>query len=1029
MSMPIHCQDCNAHFLLSNADVTHGVSCPQCGSTGRLERDQPSPTNSDGDLRDMVDPSTGLDQGGNPLQEGMLGGWQNRQKRDESFASVRKADSMHPPALTEATGKYPCPDCGTELVENDDPKRTYHPDHFPPYMCPNCHRLFMESETHPPDTIPHTWVSTVRPRFNNMKPYMPWTHEADTKQAFLPFLAPLLEGASGLLSGSMGKLLLAQGAGGLLRGAFKGTGNDQPMNIVGAPGMPPPTAKTADMETPHSNPVLHDSPDGDTQEFDSGDMSPAFQNPNIPDQGGSDKLEDGVAQRLEFRHDDPTLDEIHHLLPKLLEYYHKPESGLNDPILRALHEKIDQERPGYLDQTTDDDPGVQALLEAIRQPQGVTAGLRDFFNPGSMPQDNQLQERVQQYMAAGYNENDAYHLALQESVHRPMGIADGHFGALPPAATTFGTMPQVPGGPGTLPGQMPAQGTCVNCGGTLNADGTCSQCGYNNVGQQPGGAATLPNLHQPGVQAPGVQTQAFAKTAADTQGPVTKEQQAAVADLLIQQGRHDEVSRMLLHPEEYTDLLEQVQGQDETQPPTVDPNVQAPMAPPPAAPTMAMPGQMPPQGPPGMMPTGKVAIDMSNGDYTTPSGDRGIYYKCPNCGGQMSEDGKCYRCGYTYGYDGGEVLDGHHDPLAWARDMGVPSMNADWGPRHQGKVAADSLAPRCPKCESATTGFIDDQGTARCHACGNIYNNDNVNKDKISRTWTKKADFDPVAVPAADQDAQPQPNQDSSLTWQDSTGQPLQEGGLYMMHSNQYSIPDKVRIESVKPDGITITQVGENDPNQLGDDSQDPGYTHEITKEVADMDGLTFEAMDDGEEEETTPGEGPGQTVNTEPVSTPDVGGIRASVDDRCPKCSYTHVTSSYTSPTTKKMECYRCANEWTVQEEQVEGEVDPETREWLQGDSGPIDFDPRALAMATSGKSRNISDIAARDPRNAAISSMLKEAGRNFSPREQKDFVDEEGTARNMDRLNLEGTHYQSAFDLSKARADVVNDDYIGFY
>jgi hypothetical protein len=63
------------------------------------------------------------------------------------------------------------------------------------------------------------------------------------------------------------------------------------------------------------------------------------------------------------------------------------------------------------------------------------------------------------------------------------------------------------------------------------------------------------------------------------------------------------------------------------------------------------------------------------------------------------------------------------------------------------------------------------------------------------------------------------------------------------------------------------------------------------------------------------------------------------------------------------------------------------------------------------------------------AISSMLKEAGRNFSPREQKDFVDEEGTARNMDRLNLEGTHYQSAFDLSKARADVVNDDYIGFY
>lgn len=38
---------------------------------------------------------------------------------------------------------------------------------------------------------------------------------------------------------------------------------------------------------------------------------------------------------------------------------------------------------------------------------------------------------------------------------------------------------------------------------------------------------------------------------------------------------------------------------------------------------------------------------------------------------------------------------------------------------------------------------------------------------------------------------------------------------------------------------------------------------------------------------------------------------------------------------------------------------------------------------------------------------SLLKEAGRNYSIKEQRQFVDEEGSARNLDRLNLDGTHY----------------------
>lgn len=47
----------------------------------------------------------------------------------------------------------------------------------------------------------------------------------------------------------------------------------------------------------------------------------------------------------------------------------------------------------------------------------------------------------------------------------------------------------------------------------------------------------------------------------------------------------------------------------------------------------------------------------------------------------------------------------------------------------------------------------------------------------------------------------------------------------------------------------------------------------------------------------------------------------------------------------------------------------------------------------------------------------LLKSAGRSYTQQEQRSFVDEEGEARNMDRLNLEGTHYRSS-----GYEDIVN-------
>jgi NADH pyrophosphatase NudC (nudix superfamily) len=73
------------------------------------------------EMRNMPAPGE-EDMGGNPLQEGILadGGWQNRQKRDESFASVQAA---HPYDRWLNQPQYGsiCPRCGEEMeIDPDD---------------------------------------------------------------------------------------------------------------------------------------------------------------------------------------------------------------------------------------------------------------------------------------------------------------------------------------------------------------------------------------------------------------------------------------------------------------------------------------------------------------------------------------------------------------------------------------------------------------------------------------------------------------------------------------------------------------------------------------------------------------------------------------------------------------------------------------------------------------------------------------------------------------------------------------------
>jgi DNA-directed RNA polymerase subunit M/transcription elongation factor TFIIS len=797
-----------------------------------------------------------------------------------------------------------------------------------------------------------------------------------------------------------GEGLMGMAGGALMRGALMGTGSSLVKGVMGGgaqdasgqqPSMPEQPrdlmsmGKVADLETPHTTPYLHDSPDGDNHQFDDGDHDPNPENPNLNGEAGGSQLgEDGVPTA--FSPNSPGLERMQLLAPLLLHYYHSPESGEHDPLIKGLHDQLESEVPGYLDQVGDEhEHALRTMLDKAREPSAVSASTHEAFGPGA-------------------------------------GVPAGQPGMVPGGIQPIQGIPPAGGMPGG--GGAP----CPYCGGVTTEDGSCPQCGAKAnpmggavPGGSPGGLQAAPNALAFGT------VPRAAKMAADHQGPVTDEQKAAVSQLLIQQGRSDEIPDMLQQPWLYAKELAAVANKVNTAP-NVDPNEQPPPAPaqevaPPGA-TMPVPGMASPQAPTPY--TGKTA---------TP---------------------------------------------------------------HPG-------APRCPKCNSATTGFVND-GTddlhCECHSCGNFWSVDGGS--------AKIAADDPnvVAAPEADQQGQPDPerDQDSSQTWQTDDGQPLQIGQEYEMHSPGYSIPDIVKIEQIKPDALVVSTIGEY--GNQGDGGGDAlSYKHEIKREEAQLEGLTFtpsdgnsQAGDQSLQEYDDRSQAP---VNTEPQPTPDTHeyGLRASVektapmsdydhlfggaggaekakkamqkqygddwesvfyalvnkkrkqkgetkdsaveepepqdnDDSCPKCGSDHASTHMSSATTEFHECFRCGHGWETREEDYHtaGAIGAE---WILHDSGPGGEDffsemERHRAMRESGNgSRSLADIARRDNRLQEIKDRLennkmeREAGKKYTPHEQREFVNERGVARNADKLDLEGTHYESHRYLGpRANGENVRDE-----
>lgn len=192
-----------------------------------------------------------------------------------------------------------------------------------------------------------------------------------------------------------------------------------------------------------------------------------------------------------------------------------------------------------------------------------------------------------------------------------------------------------------------------------------------------------------------------------------------------------------------------------------------------------------------------------------------------------------------------------------------------------------------------------------------------------------------------------------------------------------------------------------------------------------------------------------GQTTDEHAASEPAMYAQSKVDDDDCPRCGHREFTSSMISAEAKEHSCFRCGHEWVTEERDDYSHLGVAQREewtnpsadWLNEDEDFDDLTPRRAQMARAAvQSRNIGDIAERDDRLRAVRDHLshekearlqRESGRHFTPREQRELIDEDGYARNSDMLDLDGTHYKSSKEQERVNAENAPDDhmFLGLY
>ena len=404
-------------------------------------------------------------------------------------------------------------------------------------------------------------------------------------------------------------------------------------------------------------------------------------------------------------------------------------------------------------------------------------------------------------------------LATDEDQYKILITIDNYMNKKESAATVSPqSMQQIP--------TMGVNGVCPKCGSDMGPDQVCQQCTPDTA--KAFSPATRPNITlTPELNITG------ARMASNTQGPHTDEQQNAFIEHLhemFEAGELDEEqvaqleSMMFNEPSnpEVTKIWSEIANQDElfdAAPEDMAPSPQE---------------QMQGMGAPGMPPA--------------PGGDMGM-------GGPPGPAG----------------------PAPGIPDMSAPTP-ADLNPAGPGampppimssvrndmlksilKHAADSAASTCPKCDGHTTGVVNQStGGCECRSCGHKWDDKNLIPSDGTSTDTSTTssfyqalnlDEGPTEVMPGSVDSFSEPEEleedDSTHTWADDSGEPLEEGKEYEIYAHNYEIPDVGRVVEVKPDSI-VYEIESNGGLRT---------TIEIDRKEADLNGYRFVSTDFGSEE------------------------------------------------------------------------------------------------------------------------------------------------------------------------------------
>lgn len=373
--------------------------------------------------------------------------------------------------------------------------------------------------------------------------------------------------------------------------------------------------------------------------------------------------------------------------------------------------------------------------------------------------------------------------------------------------------------------------------------------------------------------------------------------------------------------------------------------------------TCPMCGQSHVAGTPCPTPAAAVAAPAAVGAPITPPQPNTVVTKwqvvafgqvpqCPHCRGEL-HDGVCVQCGPVA------------QPEAAPAPANVAPISDAYGANDGFNIRAaasdDDAGSHAPHSEGMGAGVCE-HGRERnefCPECDGPPKTD----EKNSAVDPEFAFFGAADAPHVEQTVEHDPAQEQHHLhtdeqggdeWVDEAGAPLQKGAQYEMTSGEYAIPDRITVDQILPEKLVYTIT-----------SGDVAYQNEVSKDQLDLDGTTFSPLGDS----NAPVDSTNEFENYEAPVRPgqDAG---PQVDDLS--------TPSTVVSSVEGLGEYNGS---------FSGDA-PDSRAWLNegSDSSEVAVDPQLMA---------------------------KFAGRDFGPREQREFIDESGEARNLDRLDLAGTHY----------------------